>query len=605
MPQERTSRIRALLLTITLSLGTATMGHATPEHGIAMYGKPSLPPDFVVLPYANPDAPKGGHVVFGNTGGFDSLNPFAQKGSVPWQLRFWTVESLMGRSMDEPFTLYGLLAESVQTDESRSWVEFTLRENARFSDGSPVTVEDVIWSYETLGTKGNLRYRGLWSSIESIEANGPRKVRITFNSENRELALLAGLRPILKKAQWEGRDFAAAPGNESPITSAPYVITDFELGRFVQVERNPDYWGSDVPFRRGTHNFDSMRIEFYGDGTVAFEAFKAGELSAVREFNAEKWDTQYNFPSVERGDVLLSEFPHAKPSGMTGLVMNTRQPPFDDWRIREAMLLAFNFEYINDTLTGGKQPRITSYYSGSQLAMQDGPATKGVRSLLEPFAAELLPGALEGYALPVSDGTARNRGNIRAAAALLEEAGWTIRDGTLVNAAGTPLEVSVLLRTGDTETGTVVDLYSEALTRLGIKMSPERVDDAQYTERVGVLDFDMTYFRRSLSLSPGNEQRLYWGTENADVDGTRNLMGVKSPAVDAMIEAVLNARSRREFLDAVRALDRVLTTGRYVIPIWNFAVGRIAHVRQMRAPETVPIYGDGPYFMPGLWWWQD
>jgi peptide/nickel transport system substrate-binding protein len=578
---------------------------AQPQHGIAMYGDPALPADFTALPYANPDAPKGGNVAFGNTGSFDSLNPYLQKGDVPWQLRFWGVESLMGRSWDEPFALYGLLAESIETDPDRTWVEFTLRPAAAFSDGSPVTVDDVIWSYQTLGTQGNLRYRGLWSKIDKIETTGPRKIRITFNTPDRELALIAGLRPILQKAQWQDREFSDAPSNEPPITTSPYMITKFEMGRFVQLTRNPDYWGKDVPFRRGTNNFDQMRIEFFGDGTVAFEAFKAGELSAVREFNADKWATQYNFPRAINKDVVQSEFAHQKPSGMTGLVMNSRRAPFDDWRVRQALTQAFNFEYINDTMTGGSQPRITSYFSGSQLAMTPGAAPDDVRALLAPFRDDLAPGTLDGLPLPVSDGTARNRKNIRAAAALLDEAGWTITDGERRNANGQALTIEVLLRNGDSDTGTVVDLYSEMLARLGIKVVVNRVDDAQYTSRTKSLDFDMTYFRRALSLSPGNEQRLYWGSADADTEGTRNLMGVKSPAVDAMIDAILSARTRNDFLSATHALDRVLTAGRYVIPFWSFAVGRIAHAKQLHAPDVVPIYGDGPDFMPGMWWYQD
>ncbi|MGI9368878.1 MAG: extracellular solute-binding protein, partial [Ruegeria sp.] len=360
MRQDFLRPLRPFVAGIAAIIASTTV-HAESAHGIAMYGDPALPPDFVSLPYANPDAPKGGRVVFGNTGGFDSLNPFVQKGSSPWQLRFWTHESLMGRSWDEPFALYGLLAESIDTAPDRSWVEFTLRENARFSDGSPVTVEDVIWSYETLGTEGHLRYRGLWSKIESIEQTGPRSVRITFNEPDRELALIAGMRPILQKAQWEGKDFADAQLHDVPIGSAPYVVDDYEAGRHVTLRRNPDYWGNDIPFRRGTMNIDEMRIEFYGDGTVLFEAFKAGELTAVREFNADKWANQYNFPAVKRGDVVKTEIPHGKPSGMTGFVMNTRKAPFDDWRVREALVSAFNFEFINDTITGGAQPRISSY----------------------------------------------------------------------------------------------------------------------------------------------------------------------------------------------------------------------------------------------------
>jgi peptide/nickel transport system substrate-binding protein len=484
-------------------------------------------------------------------------------------------------------------------------VEFTLRDEARFSDGTPVTVDDVIWSFQTLGTEGHLRYRGLWSKIDSIEQTGPRSVRISFNEADRELALIVGLRPILQKSQWEGKDFANAQLHDVPVGSGPYVVEDYEAGRYVNLRRNPDYWGADVPFRRGTMNFDDIRIEFYGDATVLFEAFKAGELSAVREFNADKWDTQYSFPAVQRGDVIKTEIPHGKPSGMTGLVMNTRKAPFDDWRVREALMLAFNFEFINDTITGGAQSRISSYFSGSDLAMQPGPATGRVADLLAPYSADLIPGTLEGYAPPEGDGSARNRANLRKAAKLLAEAGWTIQDGVLRNAAGEPFQITVLLQQGDGEMQTAVEIYTRALERLGIQVTTERVDNAQYTWRVSELDFDMTPFRRALSLSPGNEQRLYWGSESTDAPGTRNLMGVASPAVDGMIDAMLASESREDFVAATRALDRVLTAGRYVIPIWSFDVGRIAHVSALKYPETLPIYGDGPQYMPEVWWYAD
>ncbi|MGV6804585.1 MAG: extracellular solute-binding protein [Ruegeria sp.] len=600
--------VRPVIAGIAASLA-ATLAQAESAHGIAMYGDPALPPDFVSLPYANPDAPKGGKVVFGNTGGYNSLNPFVQKGTAPWQLRFWTHEGLMGRSWDEPFSLYGLLAESIDTAPDRSWVEFTLRENARFSDGSPVTADDVIWSYETLGTQGHLRYRGLWSKIESIEQTGPRSVRITFNEPDRELALIAGLRPILKKAQWEGKDFAEAPLQDVPIGTGPYIIDDYEAGRFVNLKRNPDYWGKDVPFRRGTMNFDEMRLEFYGDQTVLFEAFKAGALSAVREFNADKWATQYGFPAVQRGDIVKTEIPHKKPSGMTGLVMNTRKAPFDDWRVREALTLAFNFEFINGTITGGAQPRITSYFSGSELAMQSGPAAGRVAALLEPYASDLPPGTLEGYLLPDGDDSVRNRKDIRKAAVLLEQAGWAIHDGVLRNASGDPFQITLVLSQGSLNVvqnvDAIAEIYARALERLGIELVVEKVDDAQYTGRIAELDFDMTPFRRALSLSPGNEQRLYWGSEGADASGTRNLMGVASPAVDGLIDAMLASESREDFVAATRALDRVLTAGRYVIPIWSFDVGRIAHVKEMKHPQILPIYGDGPQFMPEVWWYEN
>ncbi|MBN9886473.1 extracellular solute-binding protein [Salipiger abyssi] len=578
---------------------------AAPQHGIAMYGEPALPPDFDHLPYTNPDAPKGGRLVTGETGGFDSLNPHILKGTVPWQLRFLAYESLMGRSWDEPFTLYGLLAESVETGPNRGWVEFTLRPEAKFSDGSPVTVEDVMWSYEVLGTEGHPRYRGTWQKIEKMEQTGPRSVRFTFTEDDRELALIIGMRPILKKAQWEGKDFASSGLDVIPIATAPYVIDDFEPGRFVSLKRNPDYWGKDLPFMKGQANLDEIRMEFFGDGTVQFEAFKAGALTAIRENNAEKWQTQYDFPAVERGDVVKSEIAHGRPTGMTGFVMNTRRGAFSDWRVRAAMLHAFNFEYINETMTGSKQPRITSYFSNSELGMQAGPATGRVRALLEPFADTLLPGALDGYALPEGDGSARNRRNLRAAMALMNEAGWSVQDGAMKNAEGRPFRFEIVLAQGSSEEQSIIDIFVQALTRMGIAPQVTVIDSAQYNERVNAFDFDMTFFRRGLSLSPGNEQRLYWGSEAADQPGSRNVMGMKSPAADAMIDVLLNATSQEEFIAASRALDRVLTTGRYVIPIYQWNISRIAHVKELRYPPHVPVYGDWIDWMPNAWWWQD
>lgn len=581
------------------------IAQAEPRHGISMYGDPALPQDFVSLPYANPQAPKGGTITLGNTGGFDSLNPYVRKGTVPWQLRFFTHDTLMGRSWDEPFALYGLLAESIETPEDRSWVEFTLRESARFSDGSPVRVEDVIFSYELLGTQGHPRYLGVYNQIETIEQTGPHKVRFTFNTDNRELALLVGMRPILSKAQWEGKDFANAPLADVPLGSGPYMVSSYAAGRKVTLKRNPDYWGADLPFQRGQNNFDQIVIDFYGDATVLFEAFKAGEISALREFNVETWATQYVFPAIARGDVTKSSFPHQKPSGMTGFVMNTRRAPFDDWRVRDAMISAFNFEYINETLTGGAMPRISSYFANSALAMQDGAASGKVAEYLAPFGDILLPDTIEGYALPVGNGSARNRKGIRAALAQLEAAGYSAADGTMRDAEGKALEFTLLLEKGSRETQAIGELYAKSLERLGVNATVESVDNAQYVSRSNAFDFDMTYFRRDLSLSPGSEQRYYWGSTAADQPGSGNLMGVKSPAIDALIDTMLSARNADDFTAATRAMDRVLTAGRYVIPFWQFNEGLIAHVSRMKYPTYLPIYGDGSEYMPQVWWWGE
>lgn len=595
---------RNIVATIALLI-SATTALAEPKHAIAMYGDPALPPDFVSLPYANADAPKGGAIVFAQPGGFDSLNPHILKGRTPWAVRAHVFETLMGRSYDEPFTLYGLLAESVDTGPNREWVEFALRPEARFSDGSPVTIEDVMWSFETLGTIGHPRYHSTWGQVEKMEQTGENSVRFTFNSDNQELALLMGLRPILKKAQWDDFDFAESGLDLIPIGSSPYPIDDFEAGRFISLKRNPDYWGKDVPFMQGQANFDEIRYDFYGDGDIVFEAFKAGEANAYREGNAAKWDNQYDFPRVRSGEVVKSIIPHQRPSGIRGFVMNTRSDVFKDWRVRDAMIHAFNFEYINETITGGAQPRVKSYYSNSVLGMEDGPATGRVREFLEPFSADLLPGAMEGYVLPVGNGSERNRANITIALDLLEQAGWTVQDGVMKDATDDPFTFEILLNQGATETQQIIDLFAAALDRLGITPKITVVDSAQYRERTNVYDFDMAYYLRGLSLSPGSEQYLYWGSDGIENPGTRNWMGMNNPAAEAMIEHLLTAADQDDFRAAAKALDRVLTTGRYVIPIWFADHSRQAHDKRLHFPERLPMYGDWIGFQPDVWWWEE
>ena len=578
---------------------------AEPQHGIAMYGRPALPPDFVSLPYANPDAPKGGRIVFGEPGGFDSLNPWILKGSAPWGLGIHTVETLMGRSIDEPFTLYGLLAESVDTDDARSWVEFTLRPEARFSDGAPVTVEDVMWSYETLGTLGHPRYQTAWKKVARMEKTGERSIRFTFTEPDRELALLMGMRPILEKAQWEGKDFTES-SLMVPTGSGPYVVESFEPGRFITFRRNPDYWGRDLPFNRGQNNFDEIRYDYFGDGDVTFQAFTAGEVTSFRESSAAKWTSRYDFPAVASGEVVKSEIPNQRPSGITGLVMNTRNPVFADWRVREAMIQAFNFDFVNQAINAGSEPRIASYFSNSPLGMGEGPATGKVADLLAPYAADLPPGTIDGYELPQGNaGQAVDRKSLRKATALFEEAGWTVQDGVMKDAKGTPFTFEIVLQSGATQTEQVVDIYVQALKNLGITPTVTAVDSAQYKERTNTYAFDMAWYTRALSLSPGNEQMLYWGAAGVAEPGTRNWMGMNSPAAEAMISAMVGSRGQEDFIAATRALDRILTAGRYVIPVWFSRVSRLAHDRHLHYPARIPLYGDWPGFQPETWWYED
>ncbi len=596
---------RSFVAAAALTLAAST-AFAESRHGIAMYGEPALPPDFVSLPQTNPDAPKGGSIRFGEGGSFDSLNPFITNGRAATGISNLTVETLMGRNYDEPFSLYGLLAESIDTDEGRTYVEFTLREAARFSDGSPVTVEDVMWTFETLGTVGNARYHGAWKKIASMEKTGDRSVRFTFNVEDRELPLILGLRPVLKKAQWEGKVFEETTF-DAPIGSGPYVVDKMEPGVFITYKRNPDWWGKDLPFNRGQWNFDEIRYDFFANPQAIFEAFKAGDLSSYREGNAAKWQTNYDFPAIASGDVVKSEIPHGRPSGIEGFVFNTRNPLFADWRVREALIMAFNYEFVNQTINGGIQPRIPSYFGNSFLAMEPGqPATGRVAELLEPFKADLLPGTIEGYTLPVSDGTPANRANLRAATALLEEAGWTVgEDGVLKDAAGKAFAFEILLVTGQDEMASIAAIYVEALAPLGITATVTMVDDAQYKDRTTNYNFEMTHYIRSLSLSPGNEQTLYWGAGGVTEPGTRNWMGMNAPAAEAMIAAMLKAPDLTEFTAATQALDRVLTAGRYVIPIWYSDVSRLAHKKELKYPEKLPLYGDFIGFQPDTWWYQE
>ncbi|WP_420538771.1 extracellular solute-binding protein [Paracoccus sphaerophysae] len=602
----RLMRVLALSLATVAAMPLASA--AEPSHALAMYGEPALPPTLESLPYADPQAPKGGTIRFAEPGGFDSLKPWVLKGNAAWGVGVHVAEPLMLRSIDEPFTLYCLLCETVDTDPDRSWVEFTLRPEARFSDGTPVTAEDVIWSFQTLGTQGHPRYAGAWAKVARIAPVGARGIRIEFAEEDRELPLLMGMRPVLKKAQWGGKDFAAS-SLDPPIGSGAYVVDRVDPGRSISFRRNPDYWGRDLPLTRGLYNFDSIRYDYFADSNAMFQAFKAGEIDVWRELNGVKWATEYDFPAIASGAVVKEDIPHQRPSGIMGLVMNTRSPLFADWRVRQAMILAFNYRFINATLAGGSDPRIASYFSNSTLAMQPGPATGREAELLAPFAADLPPGTIEGYALPQGSDRLLDRTALREAVGLLAEAGWTVgADGILRNADGAPFAPEILLnqsgsamRAGS-EVQQIVDIYVEALKPLGIAPRVTLLDSAQYIERTNRFAFDMTWYERGLSLSPGNEQALYWGTASADQEGSKNWMGVRSPAVDAMIAEAVNATDLDGHVAAVRALDRLLTAGSYVIPVSYPQVSRIAHAARLRHPQRLPIYGDWPGFLPEVWW---
>ncbi len=566
-------------------------------HGLAMHGAPELSPDFTHLPYANPDAPKGGEAVFGEVGGFDNLNPFILKGSYPWEVRTQTFESLMARNWDEAFTLYGLLAERVEVADDRSWIIFHLNPAARFSDGSPVTVEDVMFSMQVLSDKGRPPYFGSMKNIASMEAVGARGVKFVFAEADREAPLIVALRPILKKAEWEGRAFDET--TLTPVTgSGPYVVDQFEPNRTITLRRNPDYWGRDLPVNRGVDNFDTLRIEYFREGSALWEAFKGGELSVFRDGDSGRWRDGYDFAAATEGRIRRSEVPHGRPTGMTGFVFNTRNPIFQDLRVREALTLAFDFEWIRKTMLAGANKRIPSYFGNSALA-HFGPATEAERALLAPFS---LPQSVLDQATtpPLSQGDGRNRRNLRKATLLLKEAGWRLDGGRLVDAADAPFQFEILLRSSTHEK--IAGVFLDALKKLGIDASVRLVDSAQHAARLINYDFDMIVHGWSMSLSPGVEQRKYWGGQEGRAPGSRNHMGVDDPAVDAMIDALVQSQTRDDLVSAARALDRVLSAGRYVIPFWYAPASRIAHDAALAYPTKTPLYGDWTGFLPDVWW---
>jgi peptide/nickel transport system substrate-binding protein len=486
----------------------------TTSHGIAMHGTPALPPDVVGLPQANPAAPKGGRIVLGEVGGFDSLNPFSTFGRAPGWISPLTVETLMLRAWDEPFTVYGHLAESVTTDDARSFVEFTLRESARFANGDAVTVADVLWSFDALAA-AHPRYAAAHAKVARAHATGPRTVRFDFSAPDRELPLILGLRPVLSAKDWQGRDLAAS-GMAVPLGSGPYRVAGVDPGRSITFQRRADWWAADLPLMRGQHNFDTVKVEYFADGAVMFEAFKAGEIMVFREGQAARWQSGYDFARVMSGEVVKSEIPHGRPAMMTGLAMNGRRAHLADWRVRQALIDSFGYEFVNATINGGTEPRVQSWFHNSVLAMGPGPASAAVRAVLAPFADSLPPDALEDLALPVSDGSEANRAGLRRAGRMLDAAGWTVQGGARVNAAGEAMTLEILVPIGGAEMRAVVTIWTRALERLGIVARVVAVDDAQMNARLRDYDFDITPVVRANSLSPGNEQYPVLGPRRGD-----------------------------------------------------------------------------------------
>ena len=588
--------ISSLLLSLLLLLPGSAL--AEPQAGLAMHGEPFEVQGFTHFPYANPDAPKGGRVVFAVQGSFDSLNSLIVKGAAAEGVREYIYESLLARAYDEPFTLYGLIAESVETPADRSFVEFALRPEAKFSDGMPITVEDVIFSHALLRDHGRPNHRSYYKKVAKVEKTGERKVRFTFDgSGDREMPLIIGLMPVLPRHLIDPERFERT-SLIPQIGSGPYTIAKVDPGKSVSFKRDPDYWGRDLAINRGLYNFDEIRFDYYRDAGSMFEAFKSGLVRLRNEDDPTRWTEGYTFPAVRDGRVVKEELPVETPAGMSALVFNTRRPIFADPRVRKALITLFDFEWVNRTLYHGQYARTESYFARSELSSHGRPADRAERALLAPFAAEVTPAIMDGsFAFPVSDGTGENREGRREALQLLEAAGYQLTGGKLIKVAtGEPFEFEILAATRGQER--LLLTYARALKQVGIEARIRQVDSAQYQRRKQTYDFDMIQYFWPVSLSPGNEQSFRWGSEAAVTEGSFNYPGVKSAGVDAMIEALLRAGNRTGFVAAARALDRVLLSGDYVIPLFHLPRQWVAHWSDLKRPETTPLYG----YQIDTWW---
>ncbi len=593
----RASLFRVLAFGLLLAVGAGTVS-AEESYAIAMHGVPALAADFTHMPYANPDAPQGGRLVQGLLGTFDSLNPLIVRGLAVQQIRGFVVESLMARGNDEAFTLYGLLAKSVETDDARSYVTFHLDPRARFSDGKPVLAEDVLFSWALLRDKGRPNHRQYYSKVVKAEAPDTRTVRFDLSGANdRELPLILGLMPVLPKHAIDVASFEET-SMSPPIGSGPYRVTAVKPGANVTLTRNPDYWGRDLPVNRGLWNFDEIRLDFYREANGQFEAFKRGLYDFRVETEPLRWHDGYDFPAARNGEVIRDTIKTGMPQPSEFLAFNTRRPVFADIRVRQALTLLFDFEWINRNYFFGLYGRSASFFAGSELSAYTRAADDRERELLRPFASHIPPDILDGsYRLPVTDGSGRDRATLRSALKLLSEAGYDL-DGTVLRQRSTkaPLTFEILVTTRDQER--IALAYMRDLKRAGIDASVRAVDAVQFDQRRLAFEFDMIQNRWDQSLSPGNEQSFYWGSEAADNQGTRNYMGAKDPAIDALIAAMLEAREHPAFVSAVRALDRILMSGFYAIPLFNVREQWIARWNRIERPKATALTG----YLPETWW---
>lgn len=562
-----------------------------PRHALSMQGEPRYPSGFPHVDYVNPNAPKGGSLVEAKIGTFDSVNRWILGGTYDERL-YLTYDQLMQRAENEPYTLYALVAESATVADDRSWIEFALDPRARFSDGALITADDVIFSYETLRRWGRPYYRNSYARVAEARRIDDRHVRfILAPGFQRETVMTLAQMSMISKHYWEGREFNR-PTLEPPVTSGPYRIAAIDPGRSITYARRPDYWAKDLPINIGLYNFDTIREDYYRDDNVALEAFKAGAYDFRWEMDSTKWLTGYNFPAFKDGRVVRETLPEQRIDAMRGLIFNTRRPQFADRRVRQALTLAFDFEWMNRTLFGGAFHRIESYFPNSELGARGQPSPAEV-ALLTPFRDTLPPEAFgTAFQAPETDGSGDFglRPNLRQAMALLQQAGWVVREGKLVNATSKK-EFSFEILLQDPHDERFALPYVQALKRLGIAASVRTLDVAQYVGRRSAFEFDMIADQWIQTASPVTEPMIYWGSKAADARGSRNYPGIKSAAVDALTAGIADARDRQQLIDNARALDRALTFGYYAIPLYYLGVDHVAYWRPICRPKTVPSWG--------------
>lgn len=604
----REVKLRAFLSGLVMLLATGPLVHhaaAEPVHSIAMHGKPALPADFKHFPYVNPDAKKGGKIAYGVVGTFDSLNPFILKSMRTTARGMWdpgfgnlVYESLMQRSQDEPFTMYGLLAESVEWDDDRTFIQFNLNPKARWADGQPVTVDDVIFSFELLRDKGRAPFSNRLSKVAKMEKVGERSVRFTLNEDaDREFPLLLALSPVLPKHAIDVETFDRTT-LEPPLGSGPYRVAEVRPGERIVYRRNPDYWGKDLPSKIGVDNYDEISVEYFLQENTLFEAFKKGEVDVYPEGSATKWARAYDFPAVRSGDVIKETFKPKTPSGMLGFVFNTRRPMFDNIKLRQGLALVFDFEWVNKNLFDGAYTRTQSYWQNSSLSFLGVAADDRELELMGDVRERINPAILDGtYRLPVTDGSGRDRNVLREAVTLLREAGYVIKDGKMVNEkSGAPLTFEIMSQNAGQEK--IALAYQRFLAPLGITATVRTVDDSQYQLRSQSFDYDVIIKSYPSSLSPGVEQVGRWGSQSRDRQGSENFAGVADKDVDKLINNILQAKTPEDFTSAVRAHDRLLVNNSYLVPLYHLDAQWIARWKHIGRPDPVPLYG---YQLP-TWW---